>query len=254
MPAAKRHIAHGNDFIVHARSVLEDALGEKWQGSKSDWVQAKRESDRAGTALQQQRIALANTLERNNIRGIVRLSGMPRNEVKTLIHSVGEACWRYERIAFADFPAPQFSVRRIRTFVEKDKKRLTPKQGLDEAWTYIAIDPKTRAIPWWTVGPGELAPDQCSFESDGQALSQPWPTATTRWIAGLHDGLARKVVSHISAIAVLIFFHNFGRVRRESNASPAMAAGCSDHVWRVDHMLSLCPRGEGTPLRGERNQ
>jgi len=45
------------------------------------------------------------------------------------------------------------------------------------------------------------------------------------------------VENHIHSVAMYVMFYNFCRIHRTLRATPAMAAGVSDHVWSIEEMV-----------------
>jgi IS1 family transposase len=55
----------------------------------------------------------------------------------------------------------------------------------------------------------------------------------------LTSGFSKKVENHEAAIALHFMYYNFGRVYQASRVTPAMEAGISDHVWKIEEIVRL---------------
>lgn len=55
----------------------------------------------------------------------------------------------------------------------------------------------------------------------------------------LTNGFSKKFDNHCHMIALSIVHYNFCRVHRTLKKTPAMAAGITDHVWKIGDLLSL---------------
>ena len=55
----------------------------------------------------------------------------------------------------------------------------------------------------------------------------------------LTNGFSKKVQNHAHAIAVHFMHYNFARIHKTLRATPAMAAGVSDHVWSLEEIVGL---------------
>jgi len=62
----------------------------------------------------------------------------------------------------------------------------------------------------------------------------------------LTNAFSKKVENHEHAVSLYFMFYNFCRVhqtltkeRKGIHTSPAMAAGLTDHIWKVEEILAL---------------
>lgn len=62
----------------------------------------------------------------------------------------------------------------------------------------------------------------------------------------LTNGFSKKLENHMHALALYFMHYNFGRSHQSLSkpypATPAMAAGVTDHVWTTDEIVSLLER------------
>ena len=55
----------------------------------------------------------------------------------------------------------------------------------------------------------------------------------------LTNGFSKKIENHVAAIALHFMYYNFVRIHQTLRITPAMAAGVSDRVWEVSHIVKL---------------
>lgn len=55
----------------------------------------------------------------------------------------------------------------------------------------------------------------------------------------LTNGFSKKIENHIAAVALYFMYYNFGRVHQTLRVTPAMEAGISDHVWKIEEIVAL---------------
>jgi IS1 family transposase len=55
----------------------------------------------------------------------------------------------------------------------------------------------------------------------------------------LTNAFSKKIENHIASIAIHYMHYNFCRIHQTLRVTPAMAAGVSDHVWEIRHLLAL---------------
>src|SRR6187455_808368 len=55
----------------------------------------------------------------------------------------------------------------------------------------------------------------------------------------LTNGFSKKLQNHEHSIALHYMFYNFARIHQTLRITPAMAAGVSYHVWRIDEIIAL---------------
>ncbi len=54
----------------------------------------------------------------------------------------------------------------------------------------------------------------------------------------LTNGFSKKVENHAYAVAIHFMHYNFCRIHQTLRVTPAMEAGITDHIWRIEEMLS----------------
>jgi len=55
----------------------------------------------------------------------------------------------------------------------------------------------------------------------------------------LTNGFSKRIEHHVAAIALHFMYYNFVRVHQTLRITPAMAAGVSDRVWKIEDIVSL---------------
>jgi IS1 family transposase len=65
----------------------------------------------------------------------------------------------------------------------------------------------------------------------------------------LTNAFSKKVENLAAAVSLHFFHYNFCRVHKSLGTTPAVAAGVSDHVWKIDELIGLLEAAEATPIR-----
>ena len=55
----------------------------------------------------------------------------------------------------------------------------------------------------------------------------------------LTNASSKKVENHAAMVAIHFLYYNFGRIHKMLRATPAMAAGLTDHVWSLEEIVLL---------------
>lgn len=55
----------------------------------------------------------------------------------------------------------------------------------------------------------------------------------------LTNGFSKKAQNHQHALAIYYMHYNFGRIHKSLRVTPAMEAGISDHIWRLEEIAKL---------------
>jgi IS1 family transposase len=100
---------------------------------------------------------IACLVEGNSIRGTVRLTGFAKNTVTKLLVDLGWACSDYQDRVLVNLPSMRIQCDEIWSFCHARPKNVpADKQdtfGYGSVWTWVAIDPDTKLVPTWRVGP-----------------------------------------------------------------------------------------------------
>lgn len=59
-----------------------------------------------------------------------------------------------------------------------------------------------------------------------------------RRLTRLTNGFSKKLVNLKAAVALHFAYYNFCRIHGTLRVTPAMEAGITDHVWKVEDLLS----------------
>jgi IS1 family transposase len=97
---------------------------------------------------------LACLVEGNSIRATVRITGICKRTVSRLLVEFGEACERFADRVMTGLTCEHIQCDEIWSFVGCKAKNVHAgsEDGWGDAWTWIAIDQKTKLIPAWFVG------------------------------------------------------------------------------------------------------
>jgi IS1 family transposase len=60
----------------------------------------------------------------------------------------------------------------------------------------------------------------------------------------LTNAFSKKIENHTAAVALHFMHYNFCRVHQTLGATPAVAAGVTDHVWKIDEIIALLDEAE----------
>ena len=59
---------------------------------------------------------------------------------------------------------------------------------------------------------------------------------SNRRFTRLTNAFSKKIDNHCHAVALHYMYYNFCRVHQTLRVTPAMQAGISDHVWRIEEL------------------
>lgn len=104
------------------------------------------------------RVAILNCLsEGMGINGTARVTGKSKNTVLKLLCDVGEACAAYQDRAMNNLSCARIEVDEVWSFVGAKQKNLRKNDPAHaeygDAYTFTAIDPDSKLMPCWMVGP-----------------------------------------------------------------------------------------------------
>ncbi|MBA3688659.1 MAG: DDE-type integrase/transposase/recombinase [Chloroflexi bacterium] len=96
-------------------------------------------------------------VEGNSIRSINRMTGFAQNTILKLLVDLGDAATKYQNQRLRNLTSTRIECDEIWAFVHAKAKHVPEKHagefGYGDVWTWIAIDPDTKLIPAWLVGP-----------------------------------------------------------------------------------------------------
>ena len=65
----------------------------------------------------------------------------------------------------------------------------------------------------------------------------------------LTNAFSKKVENLAAAVSLHFAYYNFCRVHKTLGTTPAVAAGVTDHVWKLDELIGLLEAAESMPVR-----
>jgi len=66
----------------------------------------------------------------------------------------------------------------------------------------------------------------------------------------LTNAFSKKVENLTAAVSLHFAYYNFCRAHQSlKGCTPAMAAGITDHVWKLDELIALLEEAEATPVK-----
>lgn len=103
---------------------------------------------------EKQGLAVSMLCEGNSIRSVERMTGIHRDTVMRLGVRVGESCRSLLDETMRELPCTKIEVDEIWGYVGKNQRNVTAEDdaSLGDVWTWIAIDPETKAVPVFHVG------------------------------------------------------------------------------------------------------
>lgn len=104
-------------------------------------------------------MAIGALVEGASIRSVERMTGIHRDTIMRLGVQVGQACQKLMDETMRELPCNRIEVDEIWGFVGKKDRNV--QEGDDSSvgsvWTYIAIDPESKAVPVFAVGKRDMA-------------------------------------------------------------------------------------------------
>lgn len=110
--------------------------------------------------IEKQAAAVSALSEGMSIRSIERITGIHRDTIMRLGVRVGEACGKMMDETMRNLPCAKIEVDEIWGYVGKKQRSanvMDTSNGLGDAWTFVAIDPETKAVPSFLVGKRDYA-------------------------------------------------------------------------------------------------
>lgn len=105
--------------------------------------------------LEQRVRVLAALVEGNSIRGTARMTGVDKDTVQRLLESVGDACDAYHDQNVRGLSSLLIQCDEIWTFCKKKENTIKPADkriGIGDAWTWTAMDARSKLVITWTLG------------------------------------------------------------------------------------------------------
>ena len=99
---------------------------------------------------------LTALVEGNSIRSTCRMTGAAKSTVLRLFEQVGEACAEHHDKIVRNVPAKTIQMDEIWSFCGAKSRNIPPEKrgyGRGDLWTWVALDPETKLVLSWLVGP-----------------------------------------------------------------------------------------------------
>lgn len=275
--------------------------------------------------IQKQAQVLAALVEGNSIRSTVRMTGAAKNTVVKLLCDVGRVCEQYQDKIMLNLPCRKIQVDEIWSFCYAKQRNLPEKYrgqfGYGTVWTWVALDPDTKLVPYWLVGergrrwckrfmfnlawrmanrvqvtsdayrhyyeavdkafhgkvdysqimkvygldplekeekyknperrysPSHLLkvkrrdlvgrPVDCYVSTSQVERANLTLRMQSRRFTRLTNGFSKKIDNLKYAVALHFMYYNFCRIHQSLRVTPAMAAGITTHLWKIEDILSL---------------
>jgi len=65
----------------------------------------------------------------------------------------------------------------------------------------------------------------------------------------LTNAFSKKLENHVAAVSLHFMHYNFCRTHLTLGTTPAVAAGVTDHVWKIEEIVGLLEAAEATPIK-----
>lgn len=106
---------------------------------------------------QRERI-VACLVEGNSIRATCRLTGASKNTVSKLLLDLGTVCSIHLDRSMRDLTCERIECDEIWAFVYAKAKNVPPEKHGEagDVWTWVALDPDTKLVPTFHIGPREM--------------------------------------------------------------------------------------------------
>jgi len=104
--------------------------------------------------IEKQAVAIGALCEGNSIRSVERMTGIHRDTVMRLGVRVGEACRNLLDETMRELPCAKLELDEQWGFIGKKQRNVREGDSaeLGDVWTWVAVDPDTKAVPVFRVG------------------------------------------------------------------------------------------------------
>src|SRR5437667_5001081 len=99
---------------------------------------------------------IAALVEGCSIRAIVRMTGVAKGTILSLLEDIGPVCAQYQDVTLRNLSCQRLQADEIWSFCYAKEKHIPEElrgtAGIGDVWTWTAIDAKTKLVPCWLVG------------------------------------------------------------------------------------------------------
>jgi IS1 family transposase len=127
---------------------------------------------------------------------------------------------------------------------EVDYAQLVKIYGADSRTRYSPA-PCLGAIPTRITG----SPDPDHISTSYVERQNLTMRMSMRRFTRLTNAFSKKVENLAAAVSLHFAYYNFCRVHQTLGTTPAVAAGVSDHIWKLDELVGLLEAAEATPIK-----
>jgi hypothetical protein len=128
---------------------------------------------------------VACLVEGNSIRATCRMTGAAKGTVTKLLVDLGWACSAYQDRTLVDLPCERMQIDELWAFVYARSKNLpADKQdtaGFGSVWTWVALDPDSKLVPTWRVGPHDATEGTLLLQDLRRRVPQRIQITTDGW-------------------------------------------------------------------------
>jgi IS1 family transposase len=173
---------------------------------------------------------VAALVEGNSIRSTSRMTGVAKGTILRVIEEVGAACARYLDVTVRNVKAEKVQIDEIWSFVGCKEKHATPEQkaaGMGDAWTFTAIEARTKLVISWMVGGRDAGFAQAFLEDVASRVSNRVQVTT--------DGHKMYLTSVVDAFGAQVDFAQLVKIygndpEGQKRYSPARILGVETNV------------------------
>lgn len=87
-------------------------------------------------------------------------------------------------------------------------------------------------------------PDPCCISTSFIERQNLTMRMSIRRFTRLTNGFSKKIENHAHSVALHYMHYNFVRIHKSLRVTPAMAAGVTDRVWKIDDIVNLVEQTE----------
>ena len=221
-------------------------------------------------------------VEGNSLRGTSRLTRASINTVTKLLVDVGTVCAEFHHEHVREVPADRIQCDELWSFCYAKRKNLpeavAAPSGAGDVWTWTALDPDSKLLVSWLVGPRtldsatafmddlrfrllhpvELSTDQFSAYPEaietvfGAAVQHGFGANTSlverqnltirmgnRRFMRRTNGFSKKLENHCHQLALYFYWFNWCRRHQTIEMTPAMAAGLAEKPLTLKQISRL---------------